>query len=159
MEDASVINSHVLDYFSHLFTSNATPRDFSCIKDVIPSLVTEADNIALTSMPYNELIRSVVFAMDPHSVLGPDGYTGHFFRSCWYIVGYDLCNAIRSFFATGSIFGGLNSNLMVLIPKIQGANSVDKFRPIILSNFLFKIITRILAQRLAPIASNIISAN
>ena len=44
---------------------------------------------------------------------------------------------------------------MILIPKVPGANSVDKFRPIILSNFIFKIITKIIADRLVIIASKI----
>ena len=52
---------------------------------------------------------------------------------------------------------GLNFSFMILIPKVHGANLVDKFKPIVLSNFLFKVITKILADRLSQIASRIIS--
>ena len=45
---------------------------------------------------------------------------------------------------------------MILILKIPNANSVDKFHPIVLGNFISKIITKILADRLAPIAARII---
>ena len=48
---------------------------------------------------------------------------------------------------------------MILIPKVPGANSMDRFRPIILSNFLFKVIAKILADRLGTIAFRIISEN
>jgi hypothetical protein len=51
----------------------------------------------------------------------------------------------------------LNSNLLILIPKTPGADSIDNFRPIALANFQFKIITKILADRLSVIASKIIS--
>ena len=54
---------------------------------------------------------------------------------------------------------GVNCNLMILIPKVPGANSMDRFRPIILSNFLFKVVTKILTDRLGTIASRIISKN
>jgi len=50
-----------------------------------------------------------------------------------------------------------NSNVIVLIPKIPGAKSMGDYRPIALANFQFKIITKILADRLACITSRIIS--
>jgi hypothetical protein len=50
----------------------------------------------------------------------------------------------------------LNSNLIILIPKVSGADKLDNFRPITLANFQFKIITKILADRLGSIASKII---
>lgn len=51
---------------------------------------------------------------------------------------------------------GLNSNFMALIPKMDGANSIDKSRPIIFSNFVFKVTTKILADMLAAMPSPII---
>jgi len=53
----------------------------------------------------------------------------------------------------------LNLNIIVLIPKVKGAMSMSDFRPITLSNFQFKIITKILAEKLASITSWIISPN
>lgn len=46
---------------------------------------------------------------------------------------------------------------MVLLPKVWGSNSVDKFHHIMLGNFLFKIVSKILADKLAGIASWIVS--
>ncbi|KAF3451996.1 hypothetical protein FNV43_RR08092 [Rhamnella rubrinervis] len=43
----------------------------------------------------------------------------------------------------------------MLESMLQGADSVDKFRPIILGNFLFKVVSKILADRLARTASRI----
>ncbi|CAJ2678215.1 unnamed protein product [Trifolium pratense] len=50
-----------------------------------------------------------------------------------------------------------NANTIVLIPKIPSADSVDHYRPIALANFKFKIISKILADRLAQIMPTIIS--
>lgn len=49
-----------------------------------------------------------------------------------------------------------NSNLVVLIPKIPGADLASQLRPIALANFVFKIINRILTERPGPIASRIV---
>ena len=60
----------------------------------------------------------------------------------------DLVALVTSFFMKGVIPHNLNSNLMVLLSKVEGAHKVKQFRPIMLGNFLFKIITKIIATRL-----------
>ena len=45
----------------------------------------------------------------------------------------------------------------MLIPKVPGAASMGDFRPIDLANFQLKVITKILADRLALICMRIIS--
>lgn len=47
--------------------------------------------------------------------------------------------------------------MIVLIPKVPNADSVSQMRSIALANFSFKIITKIIADRLGPITSRIIS--
>lgn len=46
---------------------------------------------------------------------------------------------------------------MTLIPKFDGADRIENYKPIALVNFQFKIITEVLADRLAIIALRIIS--
>jgi len=53
----------------------------------------------------------------------------------------------------------MNSNVVSLIPKTPDANYVKNFRPIAIVNFKFKIISKILANRLAIVAARIISPN
>jgi len=45
----------------------------------------------------------------------------------------------------------------VLIPKTNNADSVDQYRPITVANFKFKVISKILANRLASIMPAITS--
>ncbi|XP_061999298.1 uncharacterized protein LOC133716631 [Rosa rugosa] len=111
------------------------------------------------ALPSAEDVKNVVFSMNVDSAPGPDGYTGHFFQACWDVVGLDVVRAVRSFFQSGYILPNLNSSFVALIPKVQEANVITQFRPIAMANFSFKIITRILADRLAPIASRIILPN
>jgi len=46
-----------------------------------------------------------------------------------------------------------------LIPKIQGVDSIKDYRSIVVANFKFKIISKILADRLALVIARIISPN
>lgn len=66
---------------------------------------------------------------------------------------------LNSFFQFGCIQPGLNSNLMILLSKVKNALTIDKFRPIMLNNFLVKIVTKILANQLALVANRVVSPN
>lgn len=42
-------------------------------------------------------IKSAIFYLHPEKAPGPDGFTGHFFRSCWDTVKLDLLAAFSHF--------------------------------------------------------------
>ena len=157
--DSKLISEHIVGFYKSLFNGNSEAQnlDFGIIREFIPNLVSQDDNYSLTRVPCEEEIKLAIFSMNESSAPGPDGFGGVFYRSCWDIIHKDVSAAVQEFFITGSMPSNLNSNFMVLIPKQESSATLDKFRPIALGNFLFKIITRILADRLNPIASRIIS--
>jgi len=53
----------------------------------------------------------------------------------------------------------MNSNVVSLIHKIQGADSIKDYSPIVVANFKFKIISKILVDKLALVAARIIYPN
>jgi len=53
----------------------------------------------------------------------------------------------------------MKSNVVSLIPKIQDVESIKDYRPIVVANFKFKIVSKILTDRLALMATRIISPN
>ncbi|XP_019455110.1 PREDICTED: uncharacterized protein LOC109356233 [Lupinus angustifolius] len=71
--DQHAIEEHVLDYFTNLYASKNETLPSSLISQVIPQLVFDDGNIMLSSIPLNEEIISVVFAMNGEGAPGPDG--------------------------------------------------------------------------------------
>eukprot|EP00253_Pinus_taeda_P008983 PITA_08983 len=57
------------------------------------------------------------------------------------------------------IGGCTNSTFLALIPKEKGANSFNRFRPISLCNIGYKVITKVIANRLKKILPKIILEN
>lgn len=55
---------------------------------------------------------------------------------------------VRNFFADGIINPELNAIHITLIPKVENPERLDQFRPISLCNFAYKIISKVLANRL-----------
>jgi len=69
----------------------------------------------------------------------------------------DVINAVLQFFTTGWMLPSYNTNIIVMIPKALNADTVNQFRPIPLANFMFKNVSKILADILAIIMPRLIS--
>nr|GEY94259.1 RNA-directed DNA polymerase, eukaryota, reverse transcriptase zinc-binding domain protein [Tanacetum cinerariifolium] len=65
--------------------------------------------------------------------------------------------AVKHFFTYGDIPKGCNSSFIALIPKIPDANLVKDFRPISRIGSIYKIIAKILANRLVGVLGDIVN--
>ena len=90
---------------------------------------------------------------------GPDGYNVNFIKICWNIIKSDLFKMIKKSQSCSKIGGSTNSAFLALIPKEKKAHSFDRFRPISLCNIGYKLITKIIANRLNYILPHLIPEN
>ncbi|KAG6474804.1 hypothetical protein ZIOFF_064019 [Zingiber officinale] len=91
------------------------------------------------------------------SAAGPDGFSVAFYRACWEIVGEDVFQAVLDFFRGAELPRGMASTTIVLIPKVDSAQRWRDFRPISLCNVSYKIISKLMAQRMASVLGKVIS--
>ncbi|GKB23123.1 RNA-directed DNA polymerase, eukaryota, reverse transcriptase zinc-binding domain protein, partial [Tanacetum coccineum] len=70
---------------------------------------------------------------------------------------FDVLQAVVCFFTQGDMPNGCNSNFIALIPKIIDANMVKDFRPISLIGCLYKIIAKILTNRLVSVIGDLVN--
>ncbi|KAH7867439.1 hypothetical protein Vadar_033405 [Vaccinium darrowii] len=127
--------------------------------DVIPTKVDGVMNQRLTSNITGTEVQDALMSMHPTKSPGVDGMTALFFQTYWHILGSDITKAIQGFFHGGYLLRSLNQTLISLIPKINCPTKPSQFRPISLCNVLYKLITKILANRLRLILPSIISEN
>ncbi|KAL0401945.1 UNVERIFIED_CONTAM: LINE-1 reverse transcriptase [Sesamum latifolium] len=102
-------------------------------------------------------IKQAVFDIDETKAPGPDDYSSGFFKAAWPIVGREVTRAIMDFFITGRLLKQVNSTLISLIPKVNKPMVVAEFRPVSCCNVLYKVITKILVQRMRGILDKLIS--
>ncbi|GJR08480.1 RNA-directed DNA polymerase, eukaryota [Tanacetum coccineum] len=88
---------------------------------------------------------------------GPGGFTFEFFRRYWKLLENDISVAVMKFFSSGAFPKGCNSSFIALIPKTQNVKTVKDFCPISLIGSLYKIIAKILANRLSSVIPYLIS--
>ncbi|GJS22041.1 RNA-directed DNA polymerase, eukaryota [Tanacetum coccineum] len=102
-------------------------------------------------------IRRAVWSCGDNKSPGPDGFTFEFFKKYWDCIGSDFCEAVEYFFVNSSFSKGCNSSFVALIPKVMDAKFVNDFRPISLIGSVYKVVTKVLANRLAPVIADLIS--
>ncbi|KAE8811018.1 hypothetical protein D1007_12167 [Hordeum vulgare] len=105
-----------------------------------------------------EEVWEAIKASPSEKAPGPDGFTGAFYKACWGTIKQDIMEVFHSFYhlARGD-FSSLNTAMIVLLPKKEGAMKVQVFRPISLIHSVAKIIAKVLATRLSGVISSIIS--
>ncbi|KAK6125166.1 hypothetical protein DH2020_041087 [Rehmannia glutinosa] len=87
---------------------------------------------------------------------GSDGYSSAFFKKSWTIVGEQVCDAVKEFFSSGCLLKQWNHTILALIPKSDHSSKVGDFRPIACCKVIYKLISKILATRMADVLDPII---
>lgn len=146
----------ITQFYNQLFTSSK-PSDFDEILNGIPRTITEQMNLQLTRPVTEKEIRIAVFSMHPNKSPGPDGMSPVFFQKFWNIIKVDIIDTIQGFFHSGFLSKAINETLVTLIPKIDNPLNLAHFRPISLCNVFYKIISKILVNRLKPLLNSCIS--
>ncbi|XP_058783218.1 uncharacterized protein LOC131657884 [Vicia villosa] len=155
IQDPDVVANHVVNHFSKLFCFRDQSLELSMSDKVIPTLIDSSMNNLLNMLPSYEEIINVVFSLNKYSVSGPNSFRGIFFHSYWSIIKVDVYNDVLQLFRTGWLLPNFNAYSVIIIPKVKDADSIDKCWP--LANFKFKIISKILADRLASLVPSLIS--
>ncbi|XP_050207383.1 uncharacterized protein LOC126656807 [Mercurialis annua] len=159
-KDQSGIIAIALDYFKNIYkTCRPNHEDIARATAGITPKVTQVMNRQLIRPFSEDEIRKAAFAIDPDKAPGLDGMTGLFFQANWEVVKSDVCAGIKSFFEGNRLPQGINHTSITLIPKVQTLVSMADLRPISLCPVYYKILSRLLTNRLQKIIPNIISEN
>ncbi|XP_071905812.1 uncharacterized protein [Coffea arabica] len=144
------------EYFKDLFTSGGK-GEMTEILEGIPHYITQEMNDKLTKEVMEDEIHDALFSMNPEKAPGQDGMTPLFFQKFWNTIKSDIILAIKAFFHSGHMLRSVNHTVISLIPKILHPTTLKNFRPISLYSVFYKIISKILANRLKSVLDLCIS--
>ncbi|KAF3652708.1 hypothetical protein FXO38_15969 [Capsicum annuum] len=74
----------------------------------------------------------------------------------WDVVGISIKDFCSNVFSTSTILPKINETFIFLIPKISNPATITQYRPISLCNTLYKIISKIIVNRMKPLLHNLI---
>jgi ribonuclease HI len=154
--DENLIGAQFIEYYQALFTAQPL-EDTEVVLDSIQPCVTQEMNQSLTCPFTEEEVLIAMKQMGPLKAPGPDGMPPIFYQSYWHVVGKDITAAVLYCLQSGTLLPALNHTFVTLIPKTKSPETVTEYRPISLCNVLYKLISKVLANRLKKILPHIIS--
>ncbi|KAL0421038.1 UNVERIFIED_CONTAM: hypothetical protein Slati_3126700 [Sesamum latifolium] len=111
-------------------------------------VINEAESSSLVGPVTQEDVKAAFFYIEEDRSPRSDGYSVGFYKAAWLIIGDEITRAVLNFFLHGRLLKQVNVTLLALILKVQLSATVANFRHISYCNVLYKVITKIMVQRL-----------
>lgn len=156
-ESPNYIKQAALDHFSSRFKEN------DCLRPTFSSpffcKLSPSDVIYLYSIITMEEVKEAVWGCAGSKAPGPDGFNFNFIKSYWEIIKQEFWDCIKYFESMGKISNGCNPSFIVLVPKKVDTLDFSDYCPISLIGCVYKVLSKILSNRLAKVIASVISPN
>ena len=104
-------------------------------------------------------VEATLKQMHPTKAPRPDGMSVIFFQKYWDVVGNDITCMVLNVLNMNMSMSNIDRTNITLVPKINNPSKMTDFRPISLSNVVYKLVAKVLANRLKGVLPHIISEN
>ena len=140
-----------VEHFENLFCSSNQV-------DVTPITGTVSEEMRqMLGAPFTgEEVYEALLQMHPTKAPGPDGMCALFYQKAWVHVGNDVICKVLDILNNGGNVKELNHTFIALIPKKKNCETPADYRPISLCNVIYKLVSKVLANRLKKVLPEII---
>jgi hypothetical protein len=155
LEGVQPIRQAVFSHFATHFKARNIARPG--VENLRFNRLSAVERSSLTKLFTEAEVRAAVWDCDSVKSPGPDGVNFGFFKDFWEELKGDVMRFISEFHRNGRLTKGLNSTFIVLIPKVDSPQRLNDFRPISLVGSMYKILAKVLANRLREVIGSVIS--
>ena len=135
------IGNGFTSHFKSIFSSS-TPIIDEELLSLFDSCISAEENASICVISLEPEIFSALSSIGFTKALGPDGFTALFYKKYWSIIKDVVLASVWDFFENNHLLKEQNHSFIAL-----NASSVHHFWPISLCNIIYKIISKILANR------------
>lgn len=155
-EDVQDLKEGVKIYFENNFKEEKWNRPL--LDGLELNSLNDGDNQFLIGRFTEEEIRKAVWSCGGEKSPEPDGFNFNFIKRHWEFL-KEFVEFLLEFHKHGKLVGGSNPSFIVLIPKVENPIKSKDFRPISLIGSLYKVLAKLLANRLKVVKDKIISTS
>ena len=150
------LKNYIANQYQNLFLSCAGGHDDEVI-DCVQSRVTQEMNEDLSAPFTDDEVWSALQSIGDLKAPGADGMPSVFYKRFWPFLGDQVKREVLAVLNGGEMPQGWNDTIIVLIPKTKAPEKLKDLRPISLCNVLYKIVSKVIANRLKKVLPDIIS--
>lgn len=156
IDNQGLIDDHIINHFSNLYADPVKNRP--TLEGLSFARVSESQNASLIRPFEEEEVLAALNALPNAKTPGVDGFPIGLLKKSWFMKDDVLC-FLQDFHSTGRMDWRLNTTLLTLIPTKRDASWINDFRPISLVSAVYKILAKLLANRLKDCLPLLISHN
>lgn len=120
------------------------------------NVLTPQDCLSLSKPLQDHEILTAIHSFKPLKAPGPDDLHPLFYQKYWDTICSSVKFVCHKIFLDHQINPAINTTYICLIPKHKHAATISQYRAISLCNTIYRIITKIIVNRLKPILEHII---
>nr|BAC82609.1 pol-like protein [Danio rerio] len=157
LSESSEIRKRAVNFYQDLYKSEII-SDESDTSDFFNNLpqVPQDFNVELKKAVTLEELQKALQSMECNKVPGIDGLPAEFYKTFWKEVGLDLLQVINESLAYGQLPLSCRRAVLTLLPKKGDLNDIKNWRPVSLLCTDYKLLSKVLANRLSDVLSHII---
>ena len=120
--------------------------------------VLEGETATMLEAPFSEEeVFGALSDLNGDKAPGPDGFTMAFCQFNWSFLKEEVMGFFKDFHDQGKFVKNINAFFLVLIPKKGGAEDLKDFRSISLVGSLYKLLAKVLTNRLKKVMGKLVS--
>lgn len=153
--DPVVLKSTITNYYADLYSSSHKHSSRTLYSNTFATLSNEESTL-LAAPLVNQEILNALKSFKPFKAPGPNRLHSIFYQKFWPQIGNSVVAFCNNIFKNHIIPDHINQTFLCLIPKVQSPTSMTQYRPISLCNTVYKIISKIISNRLKPFLEKLI---
>uniref|UniRef100_A0A2N9EQD7 Reverse transcriptase domain-containing protein n=1 Tax=Fagus sylvatica TaxID=28930 RepID=A0A2N9EQD7_FAGSY len=154
-EDKEEVKAQALQFYQSLYQENEPWRPLA---DGITFDTIGVGDRDMLDRPFElDEVVQVLKGLQGDKAPGPDGFSMAFFQKCWQVVETDVMAFFGEVYEHCKFEKSLNATFISLIPKKMNATNIRDFRPISLIGSMYKLLAKVLANRLARVLDGVVS--
>nr|GEX73150.1 putative RNA-directed DNA polymerase, eukaryota, reverse transcriptase zinc-binding domain protein [Tanacetum cinerariifolium] len=150
--------SSIKEVFLSFFESKFRRTDVAniVIRSPFYRRIQDDQNVALISPTCEMGIRNAIWDCGSDKSPGPDRFSFALYKKFWDSLKYNIMGFVQEFFKSSSLPRGCNTSFITLILKVHNPMVITDFQPISLIGAQYKIIAKVLVNRLAQVIDSVI---
>ncbi|CAI5479828.1 unnamed protein product [Closterium sp. Yama58-4] len=156
VSDSREVLAAASNFFRDIFGRDRR-ADFEGWSPIPERSLREEDAAGLDADWSEEEVKAAFAALAKNKSPGSDGLPKEFFEVNWDLLGRSFMALVRDFTATGAVPGKVKEVVTILLHKKGDKDQLSNYRPITLLSFAYKILAKVIADRVKKVLHRVIS--